>query len=114
MLKHFLKNILAWMHGNKLKQNADKTKVVLLTSERTADLFNGISVAVGDSRIRPSSCVRNLGAWLYYSRMDMEWHVNSVCKSCFGHIRRIGHIRKLNNGCNQIPREFSCNIKIRL
>ena len=36
---------------------------------------------------------RNLGAWLD-SRMDMEQHVNSVCKSCFGQIRQIGHIRQ--------------------
>ena len=74
-----LKDILSWMQGNMLKQNAG--------------LVNGISVAVGDSDIRPSSCVRNLGAWLD-SRMDMEQHVNSVCKSCFGQIRQIDHNRQ--------------------
>ena len=81
------------MQGNMLKQNADKTEVFVFASERNAGLVNGIFVAVGDSNIRPSSCVRNLGAWLD-SRMDMEQHVNSVCKSCFGQIRQIGHIRQ--------------------
>ena len=82
------------MHGNVLKQNADKTEVILFTSERNAGLVNNdISVTVGDSDIKPSSCVRNLGAWLD-SRMDMKRHVNSVCKSCFGQIQQIGHIRK--------------------
>ena len=28
------------------------------------------------------------------ARMDMEQHVNSVCKFCFGLIRQIGHIRQ--------------------
>ena len=76
-----------------LKQNADKTEVIVFTSERNAGLVNGITVTVGDSNIKPSSCVRNLGAWLD-SRMDMEQHVNLVCKSCFGQIRQIGHIRQ--------------------
>ena len=79
------------MQANMLKQNADKTEVIIFTSGRNAGLVNGISVTVGDSNIKPSSCVRNLGAWLD-SRMDMEQHVNSVCKSCFGQIWQICHI----------------------
>ena len=81
------------MHGYILKQNVDKTEVIVFISERNASLVNDISVTVGDSDIKPSSCVRNLGAWLN-SRMNMVRHVNSVCKSCFGQIRQIGHIRK--------------------
>ena len=81
------------MHGNVLKQNEYKTEIIVFTSERNAGLVNDISVTVGDSDIKPSLCVRNLGAWLD-SRMDMERHVNSFCKSCFGQIRQIGHIRK--------------------
>ena len=91
-----LKDILAWMYGNMLKQNADKTEVIVFTSERNAGLVNDISITVGDSDIKPSSCVRNIGTRLDHvdSRMDMERHVNSVCKSCFGQIRQIGYIRK--------------------
>ena len=37
--------------------------------------------------------VRNLGAMLD-SRMDMEQHVNSVSRSCYGQLRQIGHIRQ--------------------
>ena len=50
-------------------------------------------MTVGDSNIKPSLCVRNLGASLD-SRMIMEQHVNFVCKSCFGQIRQIAHIRQ--------------------
>ena len=60
-----------------LKQNADKAEVIIFTSERYAGLVNGISMTVGDSNIKTSSSVRNLGAWLD-SRMDMEQHENSV------------------------------------
>lgn len=81
------------MQGNMLKQNADKTEVIVFASERNAGLVNGISVAFGHSNIKPSSCVRNLGVWLD-SKMDMQQHVNSVCKSCFGQIRQIAHIRQ--------------------
>ena len=35
----------------------------------------------------------HLGAWLD-SKMNMEKHVNSVCRSCYGQLRQIGHIRQ--------------------
>ena len=56
-----LKDILSWMQANMLKQNSDKTEVITITSVRNAGLVNGISVTVGDSNIKPSSCVRHLG-----------------------------------------------------
>ena len=40
----FLKDILAWIHGNMIKQNADKAKVILFTSERNAGLVNDTSL----------------------------------------------------------------------
>ena len=101
------------MHGNMLKQNADKTEVIAFTSERNAGLVNDASVTVGDSDIMPSSCVRNLGAWLVH-RMDVEWHVNSVCKFCLGQIGQIGHIRSYFTTDATNPCDSYCNIKIRL
>ena len=70
------------MHGNMLKQNGDKTEVIVFTSERNAGLVNDISVNVGDSDIKPSPCAKYIVAWLDF-RMDMERHVNYVCNSCF-------------------------------
>ena len=65
MLKHVLraclKDILAWMHGNMLKQKVDQTEVIVFTSERNAGFVIDISLTVGDSDIRPSSCVRKSG-----------------------------------------------------
>jgi hypothetical protein len=52
-----------------------------------------LTVRVGDSVIKPSTTVRNLGAVLD-SHLDMEKHVNSVTRSCFIKIRQIGQIQK--------------------
>ena len=52
-----------------------------------------ISVCVGESRITPSSSVRNLGA-LIDSTFNLDSHVNVLCRSAYYHVRRIGLIRK--------------------
>ena len=54
-----LKDSLSRMQANMQKQNTDKTEVIIFKSERSACLVNGISVTVGGSNIKPSSCVRN-------------------------------------------------------
>jgi len=46
-----------------------------------------------DLVIKPTTSVRNLGAILD-SHLDMEHHVNSVCRSCHLQIRHIGKIRQ--------------------
>ena len=48
---------------------------------------------IGESIIQPSTTARNLGV-IFDQHLDMEAHVNALCKSCYGHLRRIGHIRK--------------------
>ena len=88
-----LDSIMSWMHSNMLKPNTDKTEVIVFASQHNERLVNNISVTVGDSEIKPSVCVRNLGVFLD-SRLNMEQHVNFVCRSCFSQLRQIGHIRK--------------------
>ena len=44
-----LKDIPFWLQANMLKQNADKTEVIVFTSICNAGLVKGISVTVGDS-----------------------------------------------------------------
>ena len=81
------------MHGSMLKLKADKTEVILFTSKCNANLVSDISVNVGVCEIKPTTSVRNLGAILD-SRIDLEQHVNSVCRSCYVQLRQIGHIRR--------------------
>ena len=88
-----LKDIIDWMNCNMLKLNTDKTEVIVFSSQRNSKHVENIKVNVGSSIITPSGCVRNLGA-LLDSKFDMEQHVNSVTKSCYAQIRKIGHIRQ--------------------
>ena len=55
-----------------------------------------MSVTIGDEKILPSKCVRNLGAFLD-SQVSMEHHVINVCKAGYGQLRQIGQIRKYLN-----------------
>jgi hypothetical protein len=52
------------MNSNMLKINADKTKVIVFTSQKNEKHIESISVKIGGEDIKPSKCVRNLGAFL--------------------------------------------------
>jgi len=88
-----LSDIVSWMHTNMLKLNTDKTEVIVFSSKHNKQFVNDISVTVGTSQIKPSPVVRNLGAF-FDSRMNMESHINAVCRSRYAQLRQIGHIRQ--------------------
>ena len=87
-----LSDIVAWMHANMLKLNADKTEVIVFSSKQNAAAVEDLVVTVGSVDIKPTKCVRNLGAFLD-THLTMEQHVNAVSRSCYGHLRQISHIR---------------------
>ncbi|XP_060604137.1 uncharacterized protein LOC132756992 [Ruditapes philippinarum] len=95
-VQSFLAEIVTWMNNNMLKINADKTEVIIFTSQRNQQHVETITVTIGDENIKPSNSVRNLGAILD-NNMTLEKHINSVCRSCYGQLRQIGHIRKYLN-----------------
>ena len=76
-----------------LKLNSDKTEMIVFASYKNESSSQEITINIGSSEIKPSYVVRNLGAMLD-SKMDMEQHINSVCRSCYCQIRQIGCIRK--------------------
>jgi len=88
-----LKDITSWMNANMLKLNAEKTEVIVFSSKHNSQHVSDVSIIVGDTNIKPSDCVRNLGAW-FDSRMSMDAHINSISKSCYTQLRQIGHIRQ--------------------
>ena len=75
-----LSDSVSWMHINMLKLNTDNTDVIVFSSKHNEQFVGDISVTVGTSRIKPSPVVRNLGAF-FDSRMNMESHINAVCRS---------------------------------
>ena len=88
-----LQEIVLWMNANMLKLNADKTEVILFTSQRNSQYIEDVELKIGGSNIKPSTSVKNLGATLD-SKMVMDHRVNSVTRTCYAQIRKIGHIRK--------------------
>ena len=51
------------------------------------------NITVGNSKVKPSSSVKNLGVWLD-SRLNMEKHISYTCKSAFYMLYNLRHIRR--------------------
>jgi hypothetical protein len=88
-----LSDIVSWMHTNMLKLNTDKTEVIVFSSKLNERFVADTTITIGTSKIKPSNVVKNLGAF-FDSRMNMDDHVNSVCRSSYAQLRKIGYIRK--------------------
>ena len=76
--------ILICMHTNMLKLISDKTEMKIFASNKNEVSSQEITINIGNAYIKPSLIVRNLGAMLD-SKMDMEQHINYVCRSCYGY-----------------------------
>ena len=83
------------MHSNHLKLNHGKTEFLVLCSKyNDCRVENVSSIKIGESLITNSKSVRNIGAILD-THMSMVDQINSICRSCYPHIRSIGRIRHL-------------------
>jgi hypothetical protein len=82
-----------WMSTSMLKMNAEKTEFLLISSKQMTTKLQSPSVNVGSCTITPTKTARNIGA-IFDSCASMEPQINSICKSAFYQIRRLGKIRK--------------------
>ena len=62
------------------KLNSKKTEVVLFTSKHNAMQMESVTVLVGDTDITSVNSMKNLVV-IFDSAMNMEQHLNSVCRS---------------------------------
>lgn len=86
--------IILWMNRNMLKLNAEKTEVMLFSSKNNLKHVENMTITVDETSILASNdSIRNLGAH-FTPQMDMEKHVNTVCRSAYHQLRNIGRIRK--------------------
>ena len=53
--------IREWMNQNMLKLNDDKTELIVFTSKYKQDLYNDLSITIGDTVVDCSSQVKDLG-----------------------------------------------------
>ena len=98
-----ISDIRIWMIKNKLKINDSKTEFLVLSSSFFKQQFNDLQINVGNTEINPSLSARNLGV-IFDSHLNLESHINSVCRSAYFHLRNIRSIRNMltDNACSQL------------
>ena len=98
-----ISDIRTWMIKNKLKINDSKTEFLVLTSSYFKQQFKDLQINVGNTHIRPTASARNLGV-IFDSHLNLESHINNVCRSAYFHLRNIGSVRNMlsDDACSQL------------
>ena len=92
--------IREWMNPNMLKLNDDKTELIVFASKYKQDLYNDLSITIGDTVVDCSSQVRDLGV-IFDRVLSLRQHVSYTSRACRFHLRNISRIRKY------IPQDIS-------
>ena len=82
-----------WMIQDRLMINDDKTEFLLVGTRQQLDKLDSCSITVGNNRISPSPCVKNLGSW-FDSNLSMTDHINKACNAAFYHLHNLRRIKK--------------------
>ena len=91
-LEECICDIKRWMLCNKLKLNDEKTEVLLLGSPYFLKKVPSITLWIGDSLVRSTSCAKNLGV-LFDSEMNMHKFVHQKVSAAIYYLRSIAHYR---------------------
>ena len=89
-----ISDLRIWMTRNKLKFNDLKTEFLIITSSFLKQSFDDLSIMVGESNIVSSNSARNLGV-IFDKCIKLYYHISSVCKLSYFHLRSIGDIRSI-------------------
>ena len=81
------------MNQNMLKLNDEKTGLIVSTSKYKQDLYNDLSITIGDTVVDCSSQVNDLGV-IFDRVLSLRQHVYYTSKTCRFHLRNINRIRK--------------------
>ena len=92
-LEACLKSVSQWMNNNFFKLNENKTKYMLIGSNRNLSKFSSDKIIVGNSEVRRVSQVRNIGV-VFNSGMLMKSQISKVVSTASSHIHNIWRIRK--------------------
>ena len=85
--------IREWMNQNMLKPNCDKTGLIVFTSKYKQDLYNDLSITIGDTVVDCSLQVKDLGI-IFDRVLSIRQHISYTSKTCRFHLRNISRIRK--------------------
>ena len=92
-LEKCLTEVRQWMATNWLQLNDSKTEFIIFGSKQNLSMLQEISLTIGESKIFPSDCVRNIGAHLD-KELSLDKHLTSICKSAWYHLYQISKIRR--------------------
>ena len=86
-------DIREWMNQNMLKLNDDKTELIVFTTKYKQDLYNDLSITIGDTVVDCSSQVKDIGV-IFDRVLSLRQHFSYTPKTCRFHLRNISRIRK--------------------
>ena len=78
-LQRNVDTILKWFAVNKLALNADKTKVMLFSSNHSALLNQHLCITSGGTDIEQVNHMKYLGVYLD-STLSFDLHIDKICK----------------------------------
>ena len=81
------------MNQDMLKLNDDNTELIVFTSKYKHDLYNDLTITIGDTVVECSSQVKDLGV-IFDRVLSLRQHVSYTSKTCRFHRRNISRIRK--------------------
>ena len=73
--------------------NDEKTELIVSTSKYKQDLYNDLSISIGNTVVYCSSQVKDLGV-IFDRVLSLRQHVSYTLKTCQFHLRNISKIRK--------------------
>ena len=89
-----ISDVKAWASANMLRLNDNKTKLMLVTSNRTKHLHNlPTSITIRNAQIPFKQSVRNLGFTLD-CHLTVNAHVSKIARTCYFELRRLASIRR--------------------
>ena len=88
-----VENISDWMHANKLQMNGEKTECLCVGSKKKLEQVTTTSLSFANTTIAFSETVRDLGVHLD-SHLNMDSHIDHLCKTLYFFLRRLGKIRQ--------------------
>ena len=86
-----IKDIRNWFIEGRLLLNDDKTEFLVIGPRQQLNKLSPSVLHVSDHMIDPLVNVRNLGS-IFDKTLNMDSHINHVCKTAFYHIRDIRRI----------------------
>ena len=104
LLQNCLTDLRQWLSHNGLCFNPSKSDAVIFGTHQRLNCIPAIhSINVAGTPVQLSNSVTTLGVTLD-SHLSFQNHINSICKSCYFHIKALRHIR------SSLPRDVCSNL----